>query len=244
MAFIRSFLAYLPALSYVFKHGLSRYFLYSGLISLVLGAITFGSAYLFADDIGGLLTSFYPYERGAGIVARVSTVASGLTLGVVGLLLYKYILLILISPFMSPLAERVEEIETGAVPANQGLGEVGYSMVRGVRISIRNLTKEIFYTILLLLLGLIPLFSIPATVLLFAVQAYFMGFANTDYHLEKSHTVKETIAYGKRNKLSLMGNGAGFLLLLLIPVAGLLFAPVLGTVAATRQSLQHGRLIA
>lgn len=244
MAFIRSFLAYLPALNFVFKHGLSRYFLYSGLISLALGAVTLGSAYWLADDVGGLVTSLYPYERGAGIIAKVSTVASGLTLGVVGLLLYKYILLILISPFMSPLAERVEEIETGVRPAAQGLGQIGYGMVRGVRISLRNITKELLYTVVLLLLGLIPLFSIPATVLILAVQAYFMGFANTDYHLEKSHTVPQAIQYGKANRLSLTGNGAAFLLLLFVPVIGLLVAPVLGTVAATRQSLKHGRVIA
>jgi len=87
---------------------------------------------------------------------------------------------------------------------------------------------------------LLSLLSPFSAVGIFLVQAFYIGFANTDYHLEKRCTVRESVTYGRNNKWALMGNGTGFLLLLFIPVVGLLVAPVLGTVVATRDALSKG----
>jgi len=237
LSLIKNILAYPSALIYVFKHGLAKYFLISGIISLLIGGALFGSIYYFSDDIGGLLSGLYPFEWGSSAISKFSTYLTGGIFLVFGLLLYKYLLLILISPFMSPLSERVETIETGREAPQQGFGKVGYSLVRGIGISLRNVSKELIYTIIILLLGLIPIFSPFAAVALFIVQAYYIGFANMDYHLEKRNTIKQSVTFCKKNRMAVLGNGIGYLLLLFIPVIGLMVAPVLGTVSATRNAL-------
>jgi len=238
--FFKNILAYPSALIYVLGNGLTKYFIVSGFISLGIGAIAFGGVYFFSDDLGGLLINFYPFDWGKEAVTKVATVIVGTLLSIVALLVYKYLLLICIGPFMSPLAEDIEEIETGLPATKQGVGQMGYTMVRGVRITLRNIVKELLYTLLIVLAGLIPLLSPFSAVGIFLVQAFYIGFANTDYHLEKRCTVRESVTYGRNNKWALMGNGTGFLLLLFIPVVGLLVAPVLGTVVATRDALSKG----
>ncbi len=238
ISYIRNILAYPSALIYVFRNGLVRYFLLSGLISLVIGGFLFFGVCFLSDDIGSIFMQFYPLDFAKGFLTKYIGWITGAILSVVSLLIYKYLLLILIAPFMSGLSEKVETIETGYTPEKQGLGQVGYGIIRGVRISIRNIMKEIFYTLIVLLLGLIPIFSPFSVVGIFLIQAYFLGFANTDYHLEKSLSIKESVRYCKSNKWALMGNGTGFILLLFIPVIGLIVAPVLGTVVATREALR------
>jgi len=239
MDFIKNVLAYPAAFRYVLCNGLTKYFLISGFISLLIGGVAFGAVYYLSDDFGAMLMSFYPFEWGKETLTGVSSVVSGTMLSALSLILYKYILLICIGPFMGPLSERVEEIETGQPKRSQGLGQIGYAMIRGLRITLRNISKELFYTVVLLILSAFPIFAPFTAVGIFLVQAYFIGFANTDYHLEKRNSVRESIQYCKSNKMAVMGNGTGFLLLLFIPIAGLLLAPVLGTVAATRSALSN-----
>lgn len=238
--FIRNVLAYPSAFFYVFRHGLAKYFILSGILSLLIGGATIGSAYFFSDDIAAMLLDLYPWEVGKGVLESVGTYVIGGALVGFGLIAYKYLILIVIGPFMGPLSERVEEIETGVKAEGQGLGQIGYAMVRGVRMALRNITKELFYTILLLIAGLFPFFSPVAGIMIFVVQAFYMGFANTDYHMEKRYTVREAVSLAKENRMALIGNGTGFLLILLIPVVGLLIAPVLGTVVATKDALRKG----
>ena len=239
--YIKNVLAYPAAFGYVLRNGLTKYFLISGFISLAIGALAFGAVYYLSDDFGAMLMSFYPFEWGKETLTNYSSIVTGTMLSALSLILYKYVLLICIGPFMGPLSERVEEIETGQPRSAQGLGQIGYAMIRGLRITLRNIMKELFYTVVLLILSVFPIFSPFTAVGMFLVQAYFIGFANTDYHLEKRKSVRESVQYCKSNRMAIMGNGTGFLLLLFIPVLGLLLAPVLGTVAATRSVLDDNK---
>jgi len=238
--FFKNLLAYPAALAFVLKNGLTKYFLISGFISLAIGALAFGGIYAFSDDLGGLLVGLYPFDWGQAVVAKAANIIMGTLLSVIALVAYKYLLLIFIGPFMGPLAEEIEEIETGRAPLKQGLGQMGYAMIRGIRLASRNIFKELLYTLLIVIAGLIPLLSPFSAVGVFAIQAYYVGFANVDYHLEKRNTIRQSVSYGKSNKWALIGNGTGFLLLLFIPIIGLLMAPVLGTVVATRDAISKG----
>ena len=235
---IDGFGEYFSVFSFITKHRLHSYFLLSGLISLVLGALIFGLSYILSDDLGALLFKLYPFERWSDYVLKILNFTAGGMVAILGLVLYKYLLLIAVAPFMSPLSAKVEAILTGdSNEAKFSLKQTGYELVRGIRVSVRNVVREVIITLLLVILGLIPLFTVFVTPLIFLVQAYYAGFGNLDYYLERRANLKQSIAYVRRNRGMAIGNGAGFLLLLLIPVFGLFLAPVMSTVAATRSAI-------
>lgn len=235
---IRGFSDYFGALRFVVEHRLYSYLVLSGFISLAIGAVIFGVSYGLADDIGGLLAGLYPFEWGSGYITTFFEYVSGGFVVVIGFFLFKYILLICVSPFMGPLSAKVESILSGKVDDSTfSIKKVSYELMRGIRISIRNASREILITLFLITLGLIPLLTIFVAPLIFLVQSYYAGFGNFDYYLERRANVNQSVAYVKKNRWMAIGNGAAFLLLLLIPIAGLFFAPVLGTVAATRSAL-------
>ena len=65
------------------------------------------------------------------------------------------------------------------------------------------------------------------------IQAYYAGFGNLDYFMDRHYSVKDSIAFVNRNKGVALGNGLGFLALLAIPIIGVFLAPTLGVAAAT-----------
>lgn len=222
------------AFGLISKYKLWGYFLVPGLISLLLGTIVFGTAYNYGDNLGGIFAAWYPaHWYGSGAVESIATwVGSFLIIGI-ALILYKYIILILMGPFMGPLSQKVEEKMTGeSYPPAQAKDNIN-AFFRGIRISLRMVSREVFFIICLLLLSLIPVVGIIATILSFLVQAYYAGMGNMDFTLERHYNVKGSIAFTRRNRGYAIGNGLVYLGLLFIPIIGLLLAPPLGTVAST-----------
>lgn len=236
---IDSFGAYFSTLSFIRTHRLHKYFIISGLISILLGVIIFSTSYVLSDDLGALMFKLYPFERWSDYVLKILSFTAGGLVLILGLILYKYALLICVGPFMSPLSAKVEEILTGeSNHSGFSLRQTGYEFVRGIRISLRNVVRELVFTLILILLGLIPIFTVFVTPLLFVLQSYYAGFGNLDYYLERRASLKQSVHYVRRHRGMAIGNGAGFLLLLLIPIIGLFLAPVLSTVAATKAAVE------
>lgn len=236
---IDGFGAYFSVLGFINKHRLYSYFLISGIISVCLGILIFGSAYFLSDDLGAILFKLYPFERWSEYVLQILNFTAGGLVAVLGIVLYKYLLLISVGPFMGPLSAKVESIITGEKTESKfSLKQISYETIRGIRITIRNVFRELGITLLLLILGLIPIFTVFVTPLIFLVQSYYAGFGNLDYYLERRANIKQSVAYVKRNRGMAIGNGAGFLLLLLIPVLGLFLAPVMSTIAATKSAIE------
>ena len=105
--------------------------------------------------------------------------------------------------------------------------------------SFRYMLKEMWFTFWLLLLSLIPPFGLFVPFILFAIQAFYMGFGNLDYSLEKYYGIGDSKKFSQNHRWLAVGNGAVFLSLLAIPVLGLFFAPALSTVAATLESIKR-----
>ncbi|MEM9548865.1 MAG: EI24 domain-containing protein [Bacteroidota bacterium] len=236
---IDGFGAYFSVLGFISRNRLYGYFVISGIISLLLGGVIFGASYYLSDDLGAFLYNLYPFEFGSDFIHKIMNVTAGGLVIILGFIVYKYLLLICISPFMGPLSAKVEEIITGELTSSKfSIKQVSYEIVRGIRISIRNVIRELGMTLILLILGLIPIFTVFVTPLIFVVQSYYAGFGNFDYFLERRASVSESIRYIRQNRGLAIGNGAGFMLLLLVPVVGLFLAPVMATVAATKSALE------
>lgn len=235
---INGFSSYFSVLGFISKHRLYSYFVISGIISLLIGGIIFSSAYFLADDLGALMFKLYPFERWSDYVLSILNVLSGGLVAILGFILYKYLLLICISPFMGPLSAKVESIITGESTSSKfSIKQTSYEIIRGIRLSIRNVVRELSFTLILLLLSLIPIFTVFVTPLIFIIQSYYAGFANFDYYLERRASLSQSIKYIRQKKGLVIGNGAGFMLLLLIPFLGLFLAPVMATVAATKSAI-------
>lgn len=232
--------SYFDALKYM--RTLWRWQIGPGIISLILGVIIFGLAYEFGDNLGHIMSSWYPWEFGKSVVNWVFIVMGKIMIFITGLFAYRFILLIVISPMLSILSEKVEMLYVNdpnhKIPGFS-VKRMARDVGRSIRLTIRNLVRELSYTIGLLLSSFIPGLNVITTPLTFGVQSFYAGFANMDFTLERYMNVKERIRFVKRNKGLAIGNGFIFLVLLMIPVIGLLLAPTLGVIAATLDVLDE-----
>ncbi len=221
------------------KLGLWGYTLIPALITLGLMGLIGFSAYGFSDSLGRLITGWWRWDWGADVIASIGSWIGGIVIGIIGVLILKYIVLIVVAPFMSILSEKVESKLTGVKSTSSfKLSKAIKDMLRGLRLALRNISRELFFTLLLLLVGLIPLIGFISPILIFIVQSYYAGFGNTDYTMERRFTVKQSVNFARQHKGLMIGNGTVFMALLMTGV-GFLIAPPLATVAATLESVER-----
>ena len=229
--------AYMTALPLISKLKLWKYFVIPILISLLtLVTISF-FAFSLSDNISNYLTNFWKWEIGKKTFEIISKYLSGLLILVLGLLIYKHIVLALSSPFMGPVSEKIEEHLYGK-NNNYRVTSIQNKLMRGIRIGLRNIVKELVITIPVLFLSVIPVVGIFSTVFLFLTQAYYAGFGNIDYTLERYYDYNESIQFVKKNKEIAIGNGIIFILFLLIPIVGVIFILPLSVTAATTETIK------
>lgn len=209
-----------------------RYLLLAGIGGLVIGMAVIWGIWFYYDDIGGLLGSLWPWEWGS---AWIDYVADGLTfivLIVLFFLIYKYLIFIFLAPLMSVISQRVERHLKGEIH-DSGMSFPG-EIARGLKLTFRNILREVLLTLLLVVVSFIlPWLAWLTAMLIFIVQAYFAGFGNMDYTLERYTDTSQAVDFIKRNRGFAIGNGAVFLLLLSIPLLGMFIAPFFGAVGAT-----------
>ncbi len=240
--FTDGIISYGKAYRLIARHKLWYYMVVPGIASVILGLSIIYSAYLLSDNVTALLTSVYPETWwGASIVANISAVFSWILLGITGLLGYRIILMALVAPFMSPLAARIQSEITG-VPVHdpQFLSFTNFRLIlRGATLSLRNVLKELWYVVWLLILGLIPVIGWFSVIAIFFVQSFYSGFGNLDYSLEKYYGIAESKKFAARYRWLAVGNGAAFLMLLAVPIIGFFVAPALSVAAATVESVKR-----
>ncbi|WP_422106744.1 EI24 domain-containing protein [Winogradskyella sp.] len=229
----RGLQVYSGAYALISKLKLWKYFVIPIIISLVVFLLIFVSAYGLSDNLGEWIAQIWIWEFGKATFTAISTFISGIIIFAIGLIMYKHIIMALSSPFMSPVSEKIEAYFTGKPAQNYVNTNFSKQLVRGIRIGLRNLVKELLYTLPILLLKFIPVVNIFSTALLFLVQAYYAGFANMDYTLERHFKYKESVAFIRQHRGLAIGNGIGFLLMLLIPVVGVILVLPLSVTSAS-----------
>ncbi|EWH12551.1 hypothetical protein KLA_14238 [Cellulophaga geojensis KL-A] len=230
--------AYAGTFALISKLKLWKYFLVPVLISVLTAAIIVLLAIWLSGSIGGFIAQIWIWDWGKEAFTAVSNFIGAIVIVVIGLLLYKHIVMALSAPFMSPVSEKIEAHLTG-VPAHSHTNTTfSEQLWRGIRINVRNLAKEILFTIPILLLGFIPVIGVVSTVLLFLMQAYYAGFGNMDYTLERHFNYKESVAFVKKNRGLAIGNGIVFMLFLFVPLVGIILVLPLSVTAATLKTVE------
>ena len=235
---IKSYIEYFPNIS---KFGLWKYAFIPSLLGLAFFFLLGFTSIQLGDNIGEWMISWYKWDFGSSVIAKMSHWIGSLLIAVLGLLIAKYIVILIASPFMSPMSQKIDEHILGAHDQKNtsGLMDTAKGLARGIRITFKNIFKELFFTLILLILGfIIPVLAPFTTVFIFLIQSYYAGFGNMDYTLERYYGVKDASLFVKRNKGLALGNGIVFMLLLMLGI-GFLIAPPLATNAVTPEVLKR-----
>ena len=229
--------AYASALGLISTLGLWKCFAVPVLISFITASLIGLSAWSWSDNIANTIDLLWLWEWGADWFHGFAEILGGILIIVLGLIIYKHVVMALSAPFMSPVSTAIEHHFLGDKHIHRNTSNTS-QLWRGIRINVRNLTMEIFITIPLLILSLVPVLNVITTVLLFLVQAYYAGFGNMDYTLERHYGYKESVGFVKRHKGVAIGNGIIFTIMLFIPVIGVLMVLPLSVTAATSQTIR------
>ncbi|WP_372754845.1 EI24 domain-containing protein [Mariniflexile sp.] len=233
--------AYFGAFSLISKLKLWKYFVIPMLISFITAILIGVSAYALSDNIGFYVSKIWVWNWGKETFTTICNIIGGLLIILIGLILFKHIIMALSAPFMSPVSEKIEHHLVGQLHTHRKTSFLA-QLLRGIRINIRNLGLELVLTVPILLLGFIPIIGIFSTVLLVLVQAYYAGFGNMDYTLERHFKYHESIQFVKNNRGLAIGNGIIFLLFLLIPVIGVILVLPLSVTAASVKTIEALKL--
>lgn len=235
---IKAISAYGSSFSLISKLKLWKYFAIPMLISFVTATLICVSAWGWSDNIGNLIAKAWIWDWGKETFTTISTVLGGLIILILGLILYKHIVMALSAPFMSPVSEKIEQhFNPQAVHVHRDTSNA-QQLWRGVRINVRNLGMELLLTIPILLIGFIPVIGVISTVLLYAVQAYYAGFGNMDYTLERHFRYEDSIKFVKKHRGIAIGNGLVFMLFLFIPIIGIILVLPLSVTSASKVTVE------
>lgn len=236
---VKSVGAYFKAIEMASDHSLWKFLWIPGLVSLLVAAALITLVITAAPWLASVLVSWYPWEFGRGLAEWSAVFSAYVMVIALAFIAYKYLVLIITFPFMSFLSQKVEKIKYGQIagetkqPVLQFISELW----RGVGISTVLLIRELGLTFLLFVLSLIPGVAIITAPAIFLVQSYYAGCCNMDYTLERYFNIHNSLRFMRSNSDIALGNGMAFIILLSLPVIGIFFAPILGTIAATTQTL-------
>ena len=235
------FSAYTKAHQFIREHKLWAYVALPGIINLVLLSFIVWLGWHYTSKLTDYLLDFFGLggeDNGWWILNFFLLLVFRLVVFLVYVTLYKYMVLILMAPFLALLSERTEEIKTGRkFPFN--MLRFAKEVLRGILIALRNITMELIATVLLLLMATIPLIGLLSPALIFLIQTYFYGFSMIDYYNERhQRSIGESTRFIWSHKGLAVANGTVFHLLMMVPIIGLLVAPSYSIVAACLSTIE------
>jgi len=234
--FFSGLVAYIRALSFVAKPGFGKYFIYSGLIGLLLFGAAIYIVSLITPVLSGLTASIIPWN--IPWLSQVTGWVSYLFSGAAFLFVFKYLMLIMTSPLMSALSEKVEKEVTGEDQSRSIIINIIPDLIRSLRVNMRNITRELFFLAILFLLSFVPIIGVATTILGFLVQGFYAGWGNADFWAERHFDYRDTVRFMKNERGMLLGNGLVYILLISIPVLGVFLGPPLATIAITTEAIK------
>lgn len=221
---------YLGAIGKISYYKLWNLFLIIVVLLLFTFFMVFGGVYILGDYLGDFLSSYIEYANYQQYIGVALEWGVRFILWFIAFISYKYIMLILLSPIFSLVSSKVESTLNGGVTSPFTFVD---ELIRALKFNVRNIWKELIFTAICLVLGFLPLINLVVPLLLFIMQSYFLGMGIMDYYMERHFTIDEAVSYVKQNKFFVTGVGACFILTMLIPIIGWVFAPILATIACT-----------
>lgn len=228
---------FFDAIPFIFKHKLGWFFIFPILFNIVLffgGWAAVGELTNISTDYTSSVIPIPDFL--SGFVEVLIWLIIKISFFLIFAYLGGFIVLILLSPVLAIISEKVEEKITGnTYPFN--IQQLIKDVLRGVIIALRNMIIEVGFLILLFFMSFIPVVGFATPFIMFFISAYFYGFSFIDYSSERNKmNIKSSIAFVRNNKGIATANGALFSLFMLIPYFGIMFAgfaAIISTVGAT-----------
>ncbi|MEM7143796.1 MAG: EI24 domain-containing protein [Verrucomicrobiota bacterium] len=232
--------AYLSVPGTVRKYRLGHYLLapaaLSFLLSLAILAIVIFSAIGLSQYVDRAVD--IPIRWLDETVNWIAGILGAFAMLAVFVFLHKRIVLIVLAPFLA----RLSELTVRGLEGDHFNIKLDFKTAfkRGLYINTRSIFLELSATLSLLAIGfLFPPVAIFTATLVFLIESRFVGFGLVDFPLEyKGFSVQESITYAKSHRALATGLGAGYFLLLAIPIVGWMIAPTFGTVAGTLRAME------
>ena len=211
------------------------------LLSLIISGAFFTSGFNFIPLVKDLTMQWLPIDewfswggKVEGFLGTIVLIATSLLSIFLYISIYKFVILVLLSPLLAYISEKTESYENG-IEYSSSFKQLLQDAFRGIKLSLVNFIKEISAIAILFLLSFIPGLAIVTAPLIFIIQSYFVGFSMIDYFLERRRfSSKESRQTVRKLMVLSIVIGAAFNGLLFIPVLGVLLGPPLAAVAATR----------
>jgi CysZ protein len=240
--FRKSLSCYLQVPATLSKHRLWHYQLIPALVSLVITSLMFVLMIWLANLLRVWVENNWDISIAGSrdLVPIAVGIGAFLVMAVGFFFLHKHIVIVALAPFLGRIAEVITRAECG--PQADTPMTPWQSLRRSAYINTRSVFVEIFCTILLLLIGIIPFLTPFTSAAIFFIGGRYAGNGLMDFPLEyRGLSVKESIEWSRSHKATAFGIGAGYQLLLMIPFLGWMFAPTFGTVAGTLRSVEEIR---
>lgn len=221
---------------YVEHLKLARYWVFPILITgLALVAVFYGAGSYY-DDLGGALWSLFPesWNEASGWVSGLLTalrwlieLVAGILITLLGLVLVLLLSSVAAAPFNDALSEAVEHILTGEPAPRFSFGRMVADIARTIRL---ELLKVLVYAAvvgpLFFASFLVPGVGQVLSLVAFALTAVYLGIDYVDWPAARRNwSVRDRVAFGRRQLPAVAGFGTGVWLLLFIPLVNLFFMP-------------------
>ncbi len=234
--FSLAFKSYHKVFRYIDEHKLWKLFLLLSLITLLISLIIGYLAWISSDNIVEYLIHVFEIKTltdfwGVIIEFVLAMLIRGLAVFLF-IKLYRYFVLFFFAPALAYISRRVYCINSDTEFSFE-VKVYRRKIARGVVVAFQNLVIELPLTIIIVFVSLVITWLAPlGPFLILVMESYFFGLAMIDYRNAcKGMRIKETRKYAYRNIGLAIGNGLYFNLVLLIPIIGVMIAPILALIA-------------
>ncbi len=232
------FNSFLDSFRIIREAKLRKFYFIPGIISILLFLLFVFLGDTLSLSLANALSEFFKLEEFNSILYILVKILVWVCSIFFYYLVYKSILLVILSPILSYVSERVETHLTGE-KFDFTFGDNFRFLLRGIDIGMKSFFKQMVGTCVVMLLGFIFPINLSIPLLIFIIQGYFTGFSFMDYTLERYNlTPKESLEFLKKQRVYAFLCGGIFTILFFIPVVGIFIAPLVTCVATTKITLE------
>lgn len=218
--------------------GLKKYYFIPGILGAFLFILMMVGANFISGGLLNYLENIFNISEYHSIISIILKIIIWIVVASIYFLVYKSVLLVILSPFMGYISEKVDNYLTGK-EYDFSFNDNMRFIWRGIQIGIKSFIKQLIGMFIIMLCSFLFPINLSIPLLMFLLQGYFTGFSFIDYTLERyNFTPEESLKFLKKQRFYSLWIGSIFTILFLIPFIGIFIVPLVTCVAATKVTLE------